>query len=184
MTQIVVGNWDVTVRVVKPADYAWYAEHALLAERFDLKTNEGILHCVTVSSTKHNAREHGKHLLVVAQDRGPEYEFGFEAGVMIVPETARLFIGVGERLLAYDLQSPTRIWEDSAHSTFWSWGRHEDYAWMAAELEFAVWMLDGTKLWSTPTSPPWTPAFSEGLVTLDDFDKKRTLRMADGTEVA
>ncbi len=51
---------------------------------------------------------------------------GFDPGVILIPETKRLFIGAGERLLAYDLEAPQRLWEDSADTGFWCWARHGD----------------------------------------------------------
>jgi hypothetical protein len=78
-----------------------------------------------------------------------------------------LFIGAGERLLAYDLKNPRRIWEDRADYGFWRWHRHEGFVLMAAELEFAVWLLNGQKLWTTFVEPPWDFQVSGSSVRLD-----------------
>jgi hypothetical protein len=185
MPQIVVGDWHVTVHDGRlPASYEWYAEHALLNEAFDIRAREGRPFFVAVSTFGPAAREHGKPLLAVAQNVWPDYESGFDPGVLIVPETSLLFVGAGERLLAYDLQKPARLWEDHADCGFQAWGRYSDFVWMSAEIEFAVWRLDGTQLWTTFVDPPCDLSFADGLVTLDAFDKKRTLRMADGSAVS
>lgn len=185
MVQTVIGEWNVTTYVDQPpATYDWYVENAILAEEFDLKSPDGRYYFVGVGTFDASVREHWKPLLIVAQRYFPEYVAGFEPGLLIVPETGCLFVGAGERLLAYDLRKPARLWEDHADCGFQGWGRCGNYVWMAAELEFAVWRLDGTKLWTTFVDPPWNPSFSDGLVMLDASDKKRTMRMTDGAEVA
>ena len=44
---------------------------------------------------------------------------GFDAGVLIVPETGLVLIGAGERLLAYDLNRAERLWENHTEVGFW-----------------------------------------------------------------
>ncbi|HET6252313.1 MAG TPA: hypothetical protein VFE47_31795 [Tepidisphaeraceae bacterium] len=41
---------------------------------------------------------------------------GFNPGVLLVPETKILFVGAGERILAYQLDGPSRLWEDTAEA--------------------------------------------------------------------
>lgn len=184
MAQVVIGNWGVHVLKGKlPLSYDRYVGRARLAEEFDLKAPGGGLFFVAVETFEPAEHEEGKPLLTVAQRFSPYYESGFDPGVLIVPETSRLFIGAGERLLAYDLRSPARLWEDHADCGFSGWGRYGNFVWMAAEIEFAVWSIDGTKLWSTFVDPPWHSQFDDGGVTLHAFDQTRTLRIADGTPV-
>ena len=92
---------------------------------------------------------------------------GFEPGVLIVPETGVAFIGAGERLLAYDLARPARLWEDSADVGFWWWDRVGGVILMAAELELAAWNLEGRKLWTTFVEPPWSYWVDGGTLELD-----------------
>jgi hypothetical protein len=68
-----------------------------------------------------------------------------------------LFLGVRERLLAYDLERPARLREDCADADreFWGWGRHEDTVLMAAEQELAALDIYGWKRWATFVEPPW-----------------------------
>ena len=100
---------------------------------------------------------------------GQQYERkgGGYPGVLLVPETAVLFIGAGERLLAYDLRGPTRLWEDQADAGFHGWQRHEDLVVMSAELELAAWDLGGVKRWSAFVEPPWGYHVESGTVHLD-----------------
>jgi hypothetical protein len=92
--------------------------------------------------------------LVVTQRYAPAAG-GFHPGALLVPETQRLFIGAGRRLLCYDLAGPARLWEDEADFGFWSWSRYGEVVLMMAELELAAWTIEGQKLWSRLADPPW-----------------------------
>jgi hypothetical protein len=78
-------------------------------------------------------------------------------GAALVPEQRRLFLGAGERLVAYDLDpaAPRRLWEDTADFGFAGWQVHGDVVVMSAELELAAWDATATKLWSRFVEPPW-----------------------------
>jgi len=108
----------------------------------------------------------GWPFLVVAQKFWPAVA-GFSPGVLMVPETRRLFIGAGERLLAYDIDGPRRLWEDRADTGFWHWHQHEDVVLMSAELEFAAWDTSGAKLWSMFVEPPWSYEIRGDQLQLD-----------------
>ena len=43
--------------------------------------------------------------------------YGFNPGILVIAETNVAFVGAGERLLAYDLLAPKRLWEDAADVT-------------------------------------------------------------------
>lgn len=103
----------------------------------------------------------------VAQHSYPGREAGCYPGILLVPETAMLFIGAGERLLAYDLHGPARLWEDRTFAGFGEWQRHVDLVVMSAELELAAWDLRGVKHWSTFVEPPWEYHMEGGMVYLD-----------------
>lgn len=94
-------------------------------------------------------------------------EGGWYPGVLLVPETAILFIGAGERLLAYDLHGPARLWEDQADTGFHEWQRYDDLMVMSAELELAAWDLRGVKRWTTFAEPPWAYHVEGNMVYLD-----------------
>lgn len=117
--------------------------------------------------------------LVVAQNLSPAGA-GFEPGVLLAPDTQRLFVGAGERLLAYDLAAPRRLWVDQADTGFWSWARHRDVVLMSAELELAAWTQKGEKLWTTFVEPPWEYAVEGDTVLLDVMGTQRRFSLHDG----
>lgn len=77
-------------------------------------------------------------LLCVAQHYSPSSAAGCYPGFLLVPETAILFIGAGERIVAYDLHGPVRRWEDHTDAGFHDWQRHGELVVMSAELELAA----------------------------------------------
>src|SRR5262245_2659417 len=119
-----------------------YLQRAALAEQIDLASREGAACFVALSR-----RGAPWPFLVVAQRYEPASP-GFFPGVLVVPETQRLFLGAGRRLLCYDLARPARLWEDEADCGFWFWSRWGEVVLMGAELELAAWDLGGRKLWS------------------------------------
>jgi hypothetical protein len=155
-----------------PSLFDEYVRRATLAERFTL--DQANLCCVTVRRTPEEWP-----FLVVAQSFSPAGS-GFEPGVLLVPETDRLFLGAGERILAYDLTTPRRLWEDSAIAGFWRWARHADVVVMSAELELAAWTTAGEKLWTTFVEPPWTYRVQGETVLLDVMDDERTFSIRTG----
>ena len=76
-------------------------------------------------------------------------------------------MGAGNRLLAYDLSKPNRIWEDVTWIGFWGWKQHGDVVLMSAETELAAWRTNGEKLWSTEVEPPWYYSIKNGHVELE-----------------
>jgi hypothetical protein len=151
-----------------PSAYNVYRDHASLAEEFALDDAYRGRQCFLAVA---RAGEDWP-LLVVAQRYEPA-GYGFEPGTLVVPETRRLFLGAGTRLLGYDLTTPTRrLWADTAEVGFWRWARHGDVVLMSAELELAAWDLDGRKLWTTFVEPPWEYAVRDGVVALDVMGAK------------
>jgi hypothetical protein len=180
MHQVIVGSWELEIEIGSlPLAYDLYLKHAGLVDEIEPKSRHGSPFFVAVYDLVDTARESWKPAMVVAQTYEP-YEAGFNPGVLIVPETKRLFIGAGARLLAYDIGAPERLWEDQTECGFHKWGRYGDLVWMAAELEFAVWSNSAKKLWTTFVEPPWEYAFHDGSVTLDIMGTKQTRRMVDG----
>lgn len=103
-----------------PEIYADYKRSAKVVEEFDLRESGGNLCFVGIQS------DTGWPFLVIAQRYSPA-GYGFNPGVQLVEETGVLFIGAGERLLAYDLRSAVRLWEDSADMGFWGWSSHRGH---------------------------------------------------------
>ncbi len=139
-----------------------YHRRAELAEHFDQSGTGGTSRCFVAV----RRRGAGWPFLVVTQRYSPS-GIGFAPGLMLAPETHRLFIGAGCRLLAYDLSRPARLWEDVADTAFWFWSRYGDVVLMAAELELAAWDIQGGKLWSRFVEPPWEYRVEGRVVVLD-----------------
>lgn len=156
-----------------PALYSEYTNRAILSEEFDLLNAERE-HCfISVS------RSADWPQLVVAQTFWPSAG-GFDSGVLLAPETETLFVGAGERLLAYQLNRFERLWEDSCEMGFWGWKQHGPYVLMSAELELAAWDSIGQKLWSTFVEPPWNYSVEGNVVHLDVMGNKSEFDIAKG----
>lgn len=176
MFSITVGRYRIRCTYDGlPELYAAYRAHAALVEEFGLE-EAGSKCCVGVE------REAGRPILVVAQTFSPSG--GFFPGVLLLPETGTLFLGAGERLLAYRLDPPDRLWEDTAELGFWSWSSHGQVVLMAAELELAAWSADGRKLWTTFVEPPWSYTVREESVHLDVMGSKVEFPLAAGPKTA
>lgn len=152
-----------------------YAKRASLNDHFESEQENGEWCFLAVS----RARRTDWPFLTVTQRFSPA-GFGFEPGVILIPETKRLFIGAGTRLLAYDLEPIRRIWEDFAEFGFWGWARHKDTIVMSAELEMAAWDIDGDKLWSTFVEPPWVYDVEDDTVNLDVMGKRSSFDLVTG----
>ena len=145
-----------------PGIYSFYRERAALLEEIVLDDADAGTQCfLGVGRAGEDALS-----LVVAQRYEPA-GYGFHPGALLVPETGRLFLGAGRRLLAYDLAGPRRQWEDATDLGFWGWARHGDVVLMSAELELAAWDLEARKLWTTFVEPPWSYGVRDGVVALD-----------------
>lgn len=165
MISVSFGEYSVQCTDGLPELYQHYVERARLTEEFDLRDSDRRICCFGV------ARGSSWPFLVVAQRYAPA-DYGFYPGILIIPETNVAFVGAGERLLAYDLLAPKRLWEDAADCGFWSWSRHDDVVLMSAELELAAWDLKGIKLWSTFVEPPWEYEVKDSQIELDVMGDK------------
>jgi hypothetical protein len=155
------GALSVVVDTELPSLFDTYVARAEFVDLVDLDSEEGGTLFFGGGDVQ------GWPLVVIAFRYSPA-GYGFTPGVLLVPETRTLFLGGGERLLAYSLGKPAaRLWTDSANTGFWGWQRHGAFVVMAAELELAVWDTSGRKLWSTFVEPPWTYSVADGLVKLD-----------------
>jgi hypothetical protein len=157
-----------------PALYDHYRERAELVEEFDLELAENPACFFAIGDQLAWPK------LVVAQRYWPA-GWGFNPGIVVVPETATAFIGAGERALAYRLEPhPVRLWIDRAYVGFWSWARHGDFVVMSAELELAAWTIDGVKRWTMFVEPPWEYAVVDGRIELDVMGAKSSFDLASG----
>ncbi len=160
---VTFGAYTIRIGRSFPELLDLYRGHAILAEHFD--------HDADVGGQCFVAAERGPSewpQLVVTQRFAPSGA-GFEPGVLVVPESGTIFLGAGDRLLAYAVRGDewSRLWIDAADMGFYRWSRHDDVVVMSAELELAAWSLTAEKLWSTFVEPPWTYSVDEGRVRLD-----------------
>ena len=161
--RVQVGTCSVETYIGEfPPQYHVLHEHVSLVEEFDLdgrNDEEGHIFVCTLGCELQAP-------LMVAQRYQP-YGSGFRPGVLVVPETRTAFFGAGTRLLAYDLNQPRRLWEDTTDIGFWWWDRVSDVVLMAAELELAAWTIQGEKLWTTFVEPPWGYTVQSDQIVLD-----------------
>jgi hypothetical protein len=146
-----------------PSLYERHAQKARLAERFTLDRTNARTAFVAVRRL-----DADWPFLVVAQAY-TAHAVANDCGVVLLPETRRLFIAAGENLLAYDItpDRPRRLWQDEAEFGFWHWRVHDNLVLMAAELGFAAWDTQANKLWSTFVEPPWSYRIQDDTITLD-----------------
>ena len=164
MVQVSVGGYVLRMSESIPEqhEYDIYAKRAALVEEFELERADRDAFYLTAQ------REVSAWpFLCVAQRYYPDTIAGCHPGVLLVPETGLLFVGAGERLLAYDLARPARLWEDQADDGFHGWFRHGDTLVMSAETGLAAWDIDGIPLWGTFVEPPWEYYVDDGTVHLD-----------------
>jgi hypothetical protein len=177
MFRVSIGEYEVSCQADGlPEMVDEYQKRAVLSEVFE--SADGLATWCFVSVGQNGQWP----FLVVAQRYSPAHG-GFFPGLLLVPETRRLFVGAGRRLLGYDLVAPARLWEDEADCGFWSWSRHGEAVLMAAELELACWDIHGCKKWSRFAEPPWGFEVGCDIVTLDVMGSVSRLVLHTGEPV-
>ena len=174
MFRITVDRYTLSMSSSLPATYDEYRKRVKLVEIFDSGgQGEGYFYLSV-------AQGNDWPFLIVAQRYAPGPESGFHPGVLLVPETQLLFIGAGERLLAYRLGPPEKLWEQEVMIGFWGWQRYQQFVIMSAELELAVWNIHGEKLWSTFVEPPWSYTIERDTIHLDVMGKQSSFSLPFG----
>ncbi len=163
-----------------PDDYASYCQHAVLVDERDRQPAHD-RNCFLAVGSSYGAWPY----LVIAIGRGPNPrwpEVDICPGALLVPETHLLFVGLQERLLAYDLAAPMRLWEnrEDTHREFWHWSRHKETVLLAAELELAAWDIHGRKRWYAFVEPPWEYRVENGMVHLTVLDTPVSFSLEHG----
>jgi hypothetical protein len=177
MFSISCGEYEVYCQAAGlPRMLDEYERRAKLAERVGMECAGAECFCAV------RRRGDDWPLLVVSQKYAPGLESGFSPGLALVPETHRLFVGAGCRLLAYDLSDPARLWEDEANTGFWFWSRYGEAVLMAAELELAAWDVRGAKLWSRFVEPPWEYRVEGATVAVDVMGRVSRFDILTGAE--
>lgn len=176
MFQVSIGEYELSCQSEGLPDMTTeYQRRANLSDVFESPDGEAKWCFTSV------ARNRGWPFLVVVQRYLPA-EAGFFPGALLVPESERLFLGAGRRLLGYDLSKPSRLFEDEADCGFWGWARHGGYVVMAAELELAAWDIEGNKLRSRFVEPPWEYKVAGEVIRLDVMGAVSEVRLRDGRD--
>lgn len=171
---VAINGWTVLVQEGLPAIFDEYKKHAALCDELEIAAGAGPKCFVAASRSAGDWPE-----LVVAQRYEPAE--GFHPGVALVTEKRLLFVGAGQRLLAYRLgPHPERLWQDWAAMGFREWRVHGPFVLMAAELELAAWRTDGEKLWSRFVEPPWTYAIHNDHIRLNVMGEESEFPLASG----
>jgi hypothetical protein len=168
MIQVTIAGYLLSILEHMPEHDDSRCAHATLVDRFELQLGSMEADGVHIDV----GRGFDWPFLCVVQRYWPGHWAGCRPGILLVPETHIRFVGAGERLLAYDLHGPARLWEDHADAGFHGWQCHDDLVLMSAELELAAWDIRGVKRWSTLQSsvfiePPWEYHVESGVVHLD-----------------
>ncbi len=179
MFRVIIGEYELCCQPDGlPVMLSEYQQRAALSEEFDTPDKAGSSVCfVSVG------RVQEWPFLVVTQRYSPAVA-GFFPGVLLVPETQKLFMGAGRRLLGYDLSRPARLWEDEAECGFLAWGRHGQTVLMSAELELAAWDVGGGKLWTRYVEPPWGYTVTEDIVAVDVMGTVSRVHLRSGLQVS
>lgn len=110
---------------------------------------------------------------------------GFGADALLVPETARVLVGGGNRMICYHREAG-RWWRERERVVevgFWGLARHGEMILMEAELELAAWTSSGVHRWSAFVEPPWGYEVDGGIVRLDVMGKQSTLDLRTGLPI-
>lgn len=172
MISVAVDKYTLQVHQgALPQSHRDYESRAKLYDKIE-PSNEGDYSLIAIAEG-----QAWPHLCVVLRYRDASWLFS--PGVLLIPETGVVFVGGGEHALAYDIQTPRRLWHEDA-SYFWGWKRHGDVVLMSAELEFTAWTITGEKLWTTFVEPWWEYKVENGQVLLDVMDVRSTFPLLQG----
>lgn len=168
------GPYTISLADSLPPKYYSYCQRAQLVDAFEIEGSFSSLCYLTVT------RGHGWPFLIVAQCYSPGPQSGFYPGVLFVPETGLLLLGAGERLLAYSLDVPSKLWECDLSGGFWQWERSQDRIIMSSENELAVWDIHGQKRWDFAVAPPWQYTIQDDTIYVYMDDKQTALHCERG----
>lgn len=175
-----VAGYQVSVGLTLLSILDHFRGHAVLAEHFDLDGDDRESGTCFVAVR----REPSDWPQLVVTQRFAPAGYGFDPGVLVVPGTDTVFIGAGERLIAYSAADEDwrRLWVDVADVGFWGWRQHGEVVVMSAELELAAWTAAGEKLWSTFVEPPWSYSVEDDSLELDVMGTIRRFPVASGPD--
>jgi hypothetical protein len=168
------GPYTISLGDDLPSLYYSYCQQAQLVETFEVEGSYSALCYLAV------AHGHSWPFLIVAQRYSPGPQSGFHPGVLFVPETNLLFLGAGERLLAYTLARPARLWECGLTGGFWQWERAQESIILSSENKLATWDMHGHKQWDFVVEPPWQYALDGDTIHVALGDKQIALHCERG----
>ncbi|HEU5374606.1 MAG TPA: hypothetical protein VFV38_04130 [Ktedonobacteraceae bacterium] len=171
------GQYTISLADSLPPMYYSYCQSAQLVDTFEI---EGLHQSLCYLSV---TRGHGWPFLIVAQRYSPGPSSGFYPGALFVPETSLLLLGAGERLLAYALDEPARLWECALPGGFWQWERSQESIIMSSENRLATWDIYGQKRWDFSVEPPWQYALDGDTVYVYMGEKQTALHCERGIVV-
>jgi len=177
MFRITLDGYTVGISDTMPDIYGHYCRHAQLVEVFEGDKWESY---ESSSLFLLVARGNALPFLVVTQKYSAGPDQGFHPGVVLVPETHTLFIGAGERLLAYRLEPVEKLWEEYTMMGFWGWERYRERVIMSAEMELAAWDSHGHKRWSLSVEPPWSYHIEGDTIQLEVMGQPSSFSLQEG----
>lgn len=177
MFKFTCGPYTITVADSLPPKHYSYCQRANLVDTIEM---EGALSALCYLSV---AREQSWPFLIVAQRYSPGPQSGFHPGILLIPETGLLLLGAGERLLAYTLNGPGKLWEHHLTGGFWQWERSQDRIIMSSENELAVWDIYGQKRWEYFVEPPWKYTIEGDIVSVHIDGKQTALNCERGVVI-
>ncbi len=156
-----------------PAIYDELKKHAMLTDESGL--NERDLCCLSVRRTAETWP-----FLIVALGC-PTAAAGLSPGALLALDAGTLFIGYGERLLAYRLLPPAKLWTSGASGGFLFWEQHGEVVLLGAGRALAAWSSAAEKLWTAPVAQDWSHEISGESIELTGEDgRKRRFSLREG----
>ncbi len=178
MIKMAIGEWTLSGQEYSDGVFPYrYKDHVLTFDEYKLDDPDAGFYGLAVH--KGNTKGGWPHLVIV-QQFAPSSEQGFNPSCLLLPETERLFVGAGERLLCYDLKTFTLLWEDQTQIGFGDWSKEQGFVILSAELEIVVFDTSGQKLWGTFVEPPWEYAIVGDNVELDIMGREEVRCLKTG----
>ncbi len=173
----VTRSWASTTQPEPSAEHE--ASHAVMTDLLPLgPDDDGVLRVAVVAP--------GEQAPSLVARLGYDAGGGFGADALLVPETSRVFLGGGTRMICYAHAEGRwrRQWEREVEVGFRGLARHGGTVVMSAELELAAWSLDGERPWSAWVEPPWGYEVDGDRLRLDVMGKRSVLDLNSGSVVA
>ncbi|GCE14137.1 hypothetical protein [Tengunoibacter tsumagoiensis] len=158
----------------------FFRDDSLLAEEIDIdRTEKDPLDSNVVFIAAKNCGSKKEFSLTLLLGYSPS-DPAFYPELLYVPESQILFIRAGEKILAYQLQVPQKLFELSVDIGFLSWERYSNYIIMVAEMRMTVWNLAGEQLWTLFVEQPWSYHCHHEMMSFIKDEQVYTFPVATG----